>query len=94
MESRTTGTHDGGKLHERSHGGRAREITEALGSGIERRLHSPLLAASVAGGLGLLAANLFGVGEVAIAGAAGYLVYRRFIAERTNEPGAEPKSKR
>ena len=47
MESRTTGTHDGGKLHERSHGERARAISERLERGLERPLHSPLFAATV-----------------------------------------------
>ena len=51
----------------------------------------PLVALGVAAasGVGLVAATVIGVGEAAIAGAAGYLAYRRMTGEPIAEPEAE-----
>ena len=51
----------------------------------------PLVAVGVAaaGGLGLIAAALIGVGEAAIAGAAGYLAYRRMTGTPETEREVE-----
>lgn len=51
----------------------------------------PVVAAGVAAaaGVGLFAASLIGVGEVAIAGAAGYLAYRRMTEGKAEKPEAE-----
>jgi hypothetical protein len=74
MEPRTE---NGKKHHERIYGSKTVEAQEAE---LQHRLAWPLKAAGVAAasGLGLLLANLVGVGELAIAGAAGYLAWRRF----------------
>jgi len=48
-----------------------------------------VVGVAAASGLGLVAASLIGVGEVAIAGAAGYLAYRRMTSETTSESETE-----
>lgn len=56
--------------------------------------HWPALAVGVAAasGLGLIAASLIGVGEVAIAGVVGYLAYRRMTGATTGESETERKT--
>jgi hypothetical protein len=92
MEPGITGTDGSKRHHERPHEERPKTFRE-YEAALERRLRRPGRAAAIAaaGGLGLIAANVFGVGEVAIAGAAAYVAYRRFFAGRTGEQGAKSK---
>ena len=56
----------------------------------------PLIAVGVAAasGVGLIAASVIGVGEAALAGAAGYLAYRKMTDESESEPEGKATSRK
>lgn len=77
-----------------------KEEVEQAGEKASSLLHKwPAATVAVCAGLGLAAASMIGVGEIAIAGAAGYLAYRWLGKNRRQnpeqpgpgmEPGMEP----